>query len=165
MIDAGKWIGYCEKASPELLGIPEANAGKGGFTVFAEMAGLPQGLPWCAIFVHAVLGRPDVLGKAHPGTRVLARRMRRKKLWRERDYCPEAGDIVFLRNPGSRKIDHCGIVESCDGESVVSVEGNAFDERGRFPAAAGGVVARRKRARADARIVGYGAVGKMIKGD
>ena len=50
-----EWIGYCEHKSKSLLGIPNANIGK-GYTIFSEMTGLPQKLPWCAIFVHAVIG-------------------------------------------------------------------------------------------------------------
>ena len=153
---ASDFIGYLEHATPERLHEFTENPGKGGCTIFGEMTGL-QGLPWCATFVHAVVGRPDVLGRPHPGCRVLARRMRRRKLWRGKDYAPKSGDLIFLANNGKR-IDHCGIVESCDGATVTSIEGNAVDPSGAFRPEQGGAVARRVRRRDDLRILGYAEI-------
>lgn len=159
---ASDFIGYLEHTTPERLHEFTANPGKGGCTIFAAMLWEAQrvnlmGLPWCATFVHAVIGRPDVLGRAHPGCRVLARRMRRRKLWRGKDYAPKSGDLIFLANDGQR-IDHCGIVESCGGESVTSIEGNAIDPSGTFRPDQGGAVARRVRRRDDFRIIGYAEI-------
>ena len=159
----GNWVGYCEHKTPEFLGVSEENIGK-GYTLFASLAGLPQGLPWCAIFVHAVVNRPDILGKPHPGTRVLARRIRKRKLWHGKEYDPQPGDIIFMSNSRTDRIDHCGIVESSDRLTVTSVEGNAVDPKDRFKPCEGGVVARNKRAKIDPVIVGYGAVGKLLGG-
>jgi hypothetical protein len=154
---ASDFVGYLEHRTPERLHEFTENPGKGGYTIFGAAAGL-QGLPWCATFVHAVLNRPDVLGRPHPGCRVLARRMKRKGLWRSKDYTPKPGDLIFLANNGKR-IDHCGIVESCDGSTVTSIEGNAVDPSGVFRPEQGGAVARRTRALTDPRLVGYAAIG------
>ena len=161
--EPGFWVGYCEHNSPALLNVFDANIGKGGYTIFAQMIFDKYrrrlwGLPWCAVFVHAVVNRPDLLGKPHPGTRVLARRMRRAGLWRGRDYTPCPGDIIFLSNSRTKRIDHCGIIESCDGDYETSIEGNARDDAGRFQPQEGGVVARRTRELTDTLIVGYGAI-------
>ena len=165
---ARSWIGYLEKQSPELLGIYRANAGKGGCTVFAEIVYQAQGrrmqgAPWCATFLHAVYSRPDLLGKAHPGTRVLLRRMKRKGMFRGPEYVPEPGDIVFLMNhPERNRVDHCGMIEAAVGDRRYSIEGNAVDPSGTFSKEQGGAVARRARGKTDPMIAGYGAIGKYL---
>lgn len=157
-----RWIGYLEHGDTRLLGVFNANVGKGGCTIFAQMAWDEQhidlmGLPWCVTFVHAVVNRPDVLGPACAGCKTLRRRMKRSGLWRGRGYLPRPGDLVFCANDGWN-VDHVGIVVSCCGGYVLSVDGNSVDESGHFNKKQGGAVALRKRRRADGRIVGYGAI-------
>lgn len=164
-LQALAWLGYLEHATPWRLWSFTENAGKGGCTIFAEMLLREQGvdlmgLPWCATFVHAVLRRPDVLGRAHPGCRVLWRRLRRKGLLRGPSWQPQPGDLIFCRN--RRRIDHVGIVEECRGTTVSSIDGNTVDPTGFFPPGEGGAVARRTRERTDPRIAGYGAISEVI---
>lgn len=166
---AAKWVGYLEHKSPERLGYFTENVGKGYCTIFASILWETQrvnlmGLPWCATFVHAVVARPDLLGRAHPGCRVLERRMRRKGFWRGRDYRPRGGDLIFCANACDGRVDHCGIVESCDGETVTSIDGNSVDPSGVFSPEQGGAVAIRMRALTDPRIVGFAAIGKILEG-
>lgn len=168
--EAARWIGYLEHNSLKNIGLYRVNAGKGGYTAFAEIVRQKcgrnlQGLPWCAVFIHScfvnVYGRGGarmLLGRPHAGTRTLARRMRRKGLWRDKDYTPVKGDIIFLANDG-KTIDHCGIVASSDGESVTSIDGNTVDPSGFFNEKQGGAVALRDRLLTDVRIIGYGATG------
>lgn len=164
---AQDWLGYMEHATPERLWSFTENAGKGGCTIFAELVRQEQGrdlqgLPWCATFVHAVINRPDVLGKAHPGCRMLQRRMKRRGLWRGREYTPQTGDIIFCANRRTGHADHVGIVEETNGETVISIDGNTVDPSGVFQKEQGGAVARRARCRQDPVIVGYAATGKLI---
>lgn len=166
--EARKWLGYLEHSSNDLLGIYTANVGKGGCTIFAQIIAHHycrrnfSGLPWCAAFVHAVyieaLGEKAaaaLLGKPHPGTRVMARQMRRRGCLRGRDYTPSPGDVIFLRSTPNGRISHCGIVEAVQDDTVVTIEGNTVDPKGRFPKELGGAVARRERKTDDHRIVGY----------
>lgn len=157
------WIGYLEHQTQDQLWHYTANPGKGGYTIFAQIIANRQrrnlqGLPWCATFVHAVIDRPDVLGKAHPGTRVLARRMRRKKLWRpQQEYSPKPGDLIFFKCTKER-IDHVGIVESAEQSSVTVIAGNTIDPSGHFKPDQGGAVARMTYSKTDPRIAGYAAI-------
>ena len=48
-------------------------------------------------------------------------------LWRDRGYEPRPGDIVFFDWGGDGGADHVGIVESCDGSTVRTIEGNTSD--------------------------------------
>lgn len=168
--EARRWLGYLEHKNNKLLGVYTANIGKGGCTAFAEMISNQggrnlSGLPWCATFVHAVYGKAlgasaarKLLGSPHPGTRKLARRMRRSGRFCGREYIPNPGDVIFLSPKRDGVISHCGIVEGVEGDAVTSIDGNTVDPAGHFPPEVGGAVARRTRQLADAVIVGYGAL-------
>ena len=47
--------------------------------------------------------------------------------WQNRGYCPSPGDIIFFDWNNNGVADHVGIVESCDGSYVYTIEGNAND--------------------------------------
>lgn len=160
-----RWAGYREHATEDNLHNFRVNAGKGGCTVFAEIIRRREGrnlmgLPWCATFVFAAIGRPDILGPAVPGSRVLAKRMRSAGYWRGRDYRPRRGDLVFCTN-GSGRVDHVGIVLEADGETVRSIDGNTRDPEGVFAPGDGGVVAVNIRTRDSRQIVGYAKIGHL----
>lgn len=168
--EAKKWIGYLEHQNGELLGVFEANVGKGGFTIFSEMVARHyqfrnfSGLPWCTVFVHSVfietLGKEHarkILGKPHPGSRVLLRRMKRKGWLRSTDYVPKPNDLIFLHN-GDGNVSHVGIVEGMSGDTVISIEGNTIDPSGTFEKQQGGAVARRYRKLTDPAIVCYAEI-------
>lgn len=162
---ASDFVGYLEHKSPDRLNEFTENVGKGGCTIFASMIMKSQKvnlmhLPWCSTFVHAIINRPDILGKAHPGCRVLVRRMKHKKLWVDTDYIPTVGDLVFYAN--NKRIDHVGIVEYCDGKMILSIEGNAIDDTGHFKSTEGGIVAKRIRSLTDPKIKGYAKIGGLI---
>ena len=47
--------------------------------------------------------------------------------WQDRNYVPAPGDIIFFDPDGNGCANHVGIVESCDGSYVYTIEGNAND--------------------------------------
>jgi hypothetical protein len=47
--------------------------------------------------------------------------------WQDRGYVPQPGDIIFFDWQGDGESDHVGIVESCDGVIIHTVEGNSGD--------------------------------------
>jgi hypothetical protein len=47
--------------------------------------------------------------------------------WQGRNYIPAPGDIIFFDWGLDGVSDHVGIVESCDGTTVYTIEGNAND--------------------------------------
>ena len=168
--EATLWLGYLEHITETNLEFFDVNIGKGGCTIFADIIrrAYPwrnfMNLPWCTTFVHAVAIRAVgvtkarmLLGKPHPGSRVLARRMKRRGCLRGLEYTPCPGDLIFCHN-GEGRISHCGIVECVMDDEVISIEGNTADPTGHFPKNAGGVVARRRRKLTDNSIVNYGRI-------
>lgn len=167
---AEKYIGYLEHRTNALLGVFDANVGKGGCTLFAAVIQRHyrcrdlSGMPWCATFLHAVCleawgkkAARQLLGVPHPGTRVLARRLGRKGWLLGREQTPKRGDIIFCHN-GDGCISHCGIVTGVEDGKVISVEGNTHDPTGHFPWEQGGAVAVRERTLTDPAIVNYGRI-------
>lgn len=47
--------------------------------------------------------------------------------WKDRNYIPSPGDIIFFDWQGDGVTDHVGIVQSCDGRTVYTIEGNSRD--------------------------------------
>ena len=47
--------------------------------------------------------------------------------WQDRNYEPQAGDIIFFDWEGDGSTDHVGIVEKCENGTVYTVEGNSND--------------------------------------
>ena len=50
-----------------------------------------------------------------------------KGQWQDRNYEPQAGDIIFCDWGNDGSIDHVGIVEKCENGTVYTVEGNSGD--------------------------------------
>lgn len=172
--EARKWIGYLEHKNNEQLNLYTVNAGKGGCTIFSLIICRHyrwlnfSGLPWCAVFVHAIcigaLGKEKarkLLGIPHAGTKKLARRMKRKGFLEDSEYIPSEGDLIFLHN-GDGTISHCGIVENVEEDVVTTIEGNTVDPTGYFEESQGGAVSRRRRKLTDSSIVCYANIHKFI---
>ncbi len=47
--------------------------------------------------------------------------------WQGRNYVPAPGDIIFFDPDDNGSANHVGIVESCDGTYIYTIEGNAND--------------------------------------
>lgn len=47
--------------------------------------------------------------------------------WQDRNYEPQAGNIIFFDWEGDGETDHVGIVEKCENDVVYTVEGNSGD--------------------------------------
>lgn len=45
--------------------------------------------------------------------------------WQDRNYIPSPGTIIFFDWDSNGISDHVAIVESCDGNTVYTIEGNA----------------------------------------
>ena len=50
-----------------------------------------------------------------------------KRQWQDKNYEPQAGDLIFFDWGSDGSIDHVGIVEKCENGTVYTVEGNSGD--------------------------------------
>ena len=136
---AAKYIGYKEKASNKDLYSFEGNAGKGNYTMFQEelaKAGFwnnnKQGYEWCTSFVAWCFWRlcgnveakqilcltGDYGASCVSWAKYYAAQAR---LFTK----PQVGDQFFQRDSRDGLPCHTGIVESVNGNTFVTIEGNA----------------------------------------
>ena len=103
--------------------------------------------PWCMVFVQWVFDQASVkLPTRTASCGALMRAAKAAGCWVTKGYQP--GDVVIYDFPGGAATDHCGIVESVDGNYISAIEGNTSSASD----ADGGAVERR--ARKFAQIVG-----------
>lgn len=104
--------------------------------------------PWCHAFVSWCAYKAGMLDSFIPKTAYCptgADWFRNKGWYKNRgSYTPQGGDIIYFNSGG--RIGHVGIVKSCDGTSVHTIEGNSSDK-----------VAERTYQLSDSYINGYGA--------
>ena len=88
-------------------------------------------MDWCAIFVSwcanqcgyldaGIMPRFAVVGDG-------ADWFKARRRWAGRGYVPKPGDIIFFDYEHDGLLNHVGIVESCDGKTVTTIEGNSGD--------------------------------------
>jgi hypothetical protein len=142
------------------LGVHEepfgSNKTKYGAWAVAQGHNGMQGVAWCNIFVSWVLahaGANEIPFYAYtPSSQAW---FTKRGAFRDRNYKPKAGDIVWFDfpNDGVNRTSHIGIVEGvlADGR-VACIEGNTNGAGGRT----GGMVMRHNRARSS--IVGFGVI-------
>lgn len=154
-------VGYHEKASNSQLNDKTANSGGANYTKYAEFLdsyagfynGPKQSFPWCDLFYDFLfvktfgldLGRQMLcqpLNSAGAGCLYSAQYYKEAGRF-HRNSPAEADQIFFSYSPG--EYSHTGIVESVNGNTITTIEGNSSDS-----------VARRSYKIGDPSIVGYG---------
>jgi hypothetical protein len=117
------------------LGVKEDPAGSNAViynTVYYGKAVSGRAYPWCAAFLwwlFHVAGASALYygGKRTASSTALMNYYKKQGQFVTSDYRP--GDIVFFSWSGSRtKADHAGIIESADGKSLMTIEGNTSSE-------------------------------------
>lgn len=105
--------------------------GNPGGAKFWSWYGFNGRVEWCACFVSWCadqLGYIDagVIPKfAGVGTGIDF--FKERGQWQSPGYVPAPGDIIFFDWEADGLCDHVGIVESCDGTTVYTIEGNTSD--------------------------------------
>lgn len=140
-------VGYLEKKSDAYLDNFTANAGNGNYTKYGKWYGLNPA-EWCDMFMAWCAnqaGELETVGK-YAYVPYHVDHFKRKGEYFDRGVQkPKAGDIIFFGNA-----DHVGIVESCNGSTVFTIEGNTKNSAG-----IGGVL-RHSYAIGSTYIMGYG---------
>lgn len=107
--------------------------GSNNYTKYGEWySSLTKNTPWCAIFVSWCAYQSGISESIIPKFSFCSTGIQLFKnlgVWHEKtNFVPNTGDIIFFKSTGaSSASDHVGIVVSCDGTKVYTIEGNSSD--------------------------------------
>ena len=132
-----------------IVKVAQAQLGNVGGNKFWKWYGFSSHVHWCACFVSwcgdqcgyikaGIIPKYAVCGTG-------ANWFKERHRWANRGYAPKPGDIIFFDFDHDGVMDHTGIVESCDGKTVTTIEGNS-----------GNACRRQSYVRGSSQIAGYG---------
>lgn len=117
--------------SADIVAVAQSQVGITGGGPYWSWYGFPNRVEWCACFVSwcaeqcGYINSGVVLKFSYCPTG--ANWFKSQQRWQDRSYLPAPGDIIFFDWHGDGVTDHVGIVKSCDGERVYTIEGNSGD--------------------------------------
>lgn len=113
---------------PNLVVAARSHLGNVGGNKFWRWYGFKSHVAWCACFVSYCEAQCGYIkSKQAPKFAVVgngADWFKKEGLFKGRKYKPSPGNIIFFDWYGNGTRDHVGIVESCDGKRVYTIEGN-----------------------------------------
>lgn len=142
------WAGYGDKAyvshvlryypvgrlfmgegNTAMVAVAQSQIGNVGGEPYWRWWGLDYRVEWCAIFVSWVADQcgyldAGVLPKME-GVRPYVDWFIERSQWKDRDYEPSPGDIIFFDWESDGLADHVGIVEKVEDGLIYTVEGNS----------------------------------------
>jgi cell wall-associated NlpC family hydrolase len=116
----------------DIVEVAASQIGNAGGQPYWSWYGFSSRVEWCATFVSWCANEcgyieagviPKFAGCEWQGEAWFKERGQ----WQERGYAPQPGDLIFFDWQGDGISDHVGIVESCDGVTVRTIEGNNGD--------------------------------------
>ena len=116
----------------------------GGHEKYADYCGLAHSEPWCAAFVSWICNEAGYSNSISPFTWVDYSEIEKQKekgcdvhygpLSSEyespenKNYVPKAGDLIYYDFENNKRLNHVGIVQSADSNSIHTIEGNTSGE-------------------------------------
>jgi len=124
-------LGESLRGSEGMVEVARSQLGQVGGEPYWSWYGFPSRVEWCAIFVSWVADQNGFISDGRfpkfAGCSVGESWFRSEDAWQEGGYHPSPGEVIFFDWNGDRVPDHVGIVESCDGSTVYTIEGNWGD--------------------------------------
>jgi cell wall-associated NlpC family hydrolase len=119
------------RGSEGMVEVARSQLGQVGGEPYWSWYGFPSRVEWCAIFVSWVADQNGFISEGRfpkfAGCSAGESWFRSTDAWQERGYQPSPGEIIFFDWNGDGVPDHVGIVESSDGSTVYTIEGNWAD--------------------------------------
>ena len=120
--------------SPTRIAIVKAAArevGNVGGEKFWRWYGFNGHVHWCACFTSYIAAECGCIKSGICPKSALVddwvNFYKKQHRWARGDYIPHSGDFIIFDWEGDGSPDHIGIVESCDGKTVHTIEGNSRD--------------------------------------
>ena len=137
--------------SDGIVAVALSQVGNVGGQPYWSWYGFSSRVEWCACFVSWCADQCGYIESGaipkHSYCPTGVEWFRSKGQWQDRNSIPAPGTIIYFDWGGDGIADHVGIVESCDGSTVYTIEGNANNACKQLSYAVG-----------DRRILGYGMI-------
>ena len=114
--------------SPNMVQIALQQIGNVGGEPYWSWYGFNSRVEWCAIFVSWVANQAGIDETVIPKFSLVSTGVNFFKAtgaWRDKGYLPQPGDIIFFDLENDGKVNHVGIVERIDGDTIYTIEGNS----------------------------------------
>ena len=135
--------------SDDIVAVALSQVGNVGGQPYWSWYGFSSRVEWCACFVSWCADQCGYIESGvipkHSYCPTGVEWFRTSGQWQDRNSIPAPGAIIYFDWGGDGIADHVGIVESCDGSTVYTIEGNANNACKQLSYAVG-----------DRRILGYG---------
>lgn len=114
---------------PPIVELAQNQLGNEGGEPYWRWFGFDSRVDWCACFISWCANECGYLeeGFLPKFSTCDSTWFREKGLWREADYIPSAGDLIFFDWTQDGTLDHVGIVEAVTEQEVHTIEGNTGD--------------------------------------
>ena len=149
---ANLWFGV-SGGSDDIVAVALSQVGNVGGQPYWSWYGFSSRVEWCACFVSWCADQCGYIESGampkHSYCPTGVEWFRSRGQWQDRNSIPAPGSIIYFDWGGDGVADHVGIVESCDGSIVYTIEGNANNACKQLSYAVG-----------DRRILGYGTLSK-----
>ncbi len=137
--------------SDDIVAVALSQVGNVGGQTYWSWYGFSSRVEWCACFVSWCADQCGYIESGvmpkHSYCPTGVEWFRSRGQWQDRNSIPAPGAIIYFDWGGDGIADHVGIVESCDGSTVYTIEGNANNACKQLSYAVG-----------DQRILGYGVL-------
>ncbi len=119
------------RGSEGMVEVARGQLGQVGGEPYWSWYGFPSRVEWCAIFVSWVADQNGFISEGRfpkfAGCSAGESWFRTESAWQNGGYQPSPGEVIFFDWNGDAFPDHVAIVESSDGNTVYTIEGNWAD--------------------------------------
>ena len=126
-----EFINGSRPGNPQLVELAKSQVGNVGGQPYWSWYGFDSRVEWCACFVSWCADQCGYIESGiipkFAGCVDGANWFKGNGQWQDRNYEPQAGNIIFFDWEGDGETDHVGIVEKCENGVVYTVEGNSGD--------------------------------------
>lgn len=118
-------------SNSKLVNIALSQVGNQGGTPYWSWYGYKERVEWCACFVSWVAyqsGDLDITIPKFSAVKDGIKYYQDKGQWRDKNYTPKIGDLIFFDWQQDGISDHVGIVEKIKNDIIYTIEGNSNDQ-------------------------------------
>ena len=118
--------------SSDMVQIALSQVGNIGGEIYWRWYGFNSRVEWCAVFVSWVANQVGYIEKGiipkFVGCDTGVNWFKLMGKWKEKEYIPKPGDIIFFDWDDNGSANHVGIVEKVENNIVYTIEGNSTDD-------------------------------------